>query len=375
MLAGVERARSGEDSGFPRLNSIADSYRAYQPSSLARAADGRAYLLARNESPFRPLPSVAGAITDAAKKVNRYPDPACGELLAELANHFDVPVDHIAVGAGSVAFIQALFAATAEQGASIVYAWRSFELYSLLADLAGLRSVRVPLAAGRHDLGAMAAAVDERTRLVMICNPNNPTGTAVTGEDLVRFLDSVPRTCLVVLDEAYCEYARPYPSMGIRLFRSWPNLIVLRTFSKAYGLAGLRVGYMFAHPYLASRIQRMCLPFSVSDIAQAAAVTSLRAEAELFDRVQRTVAERARVRAGLLALGFEVPPSEANFVWLPLGRRTEAFAVTCALAGVNVQPYPDEGVRVTIGTAEDNSAFLAAAERHVDTPAGLQNGA
>jgi histidinol-phosphate aminotransferase len=359
----MEHAQAREDAELARLNGIADSFRPYQPSSLARTMDGRAYLLARNETPFRPLASVVSAITRAAAEVNRYPDPACDALLAELSQHFDVPADHISVGAGSITFIQALFAATTEPGAAVVYAWRSFELYSVLADLAGFRSVRVPLAADRHDLDAMAAAVDERTRLVMICNPNNPTGTAVSEDDLARFLDSVPRTCLVVLDEAYCEYAG-HPGLGVRLLRSWPNLIVTRTFSKAYGLAGLRVGYMFAHPYFTSRIQRMILPFGVSHVAQAAAIASLRAEAGLLSRVRCTVAERGRVRAALLALGFEVPPSEANFIWLPLGSRTQAFAAACALAGVNVQPYPDEGVRVTIGTIQDNNAFLTAAEQH-----------
>jgi histidinol-phosphate aminotransferase len=359
----MEHTHAREDAGFARLNGIADSFVPYQPSGLARTADGRAYLLARNETPFQPLASVVSAITRAAAEVNRYPDPVCGALITELAQHFDVSPDHIAVGAGSIAFIQALFAATTEPGAVIVYAWRSFELYSVLADLAGFCSVRVPLAAARHDLDAMAAAVDERTRLVMICNPNNPTGTAVSGDDLARFLDSIPATCLVVLDEAYCEYAG-HPGLGVRLFRSWPNLIVIRTFSKAYGLAGLRVGYMLAHPYFTSRIQRMMLPFGVSHVAQAAAIASLHAEAELLSRVRCTVTERHRVRAALLALGFEVPPSGANFIWLPLGRSAQTFAAACALAGVNVQPYPDEGVRVTIGTVQDNNAFLAVAERH-----------
>lgn len=355
----MAHTQAREAAGLARLNDIAENFRPYQPSSLARTMDGRAYLLARNETPFGPLASVVTAITRACAEVNRYPDPACGALLATLAQRFDVPQDRIAVGAGSVAFIQALFAATTEPGAAIVYAWRSFELYSVLADLAGFRSVRVPLASGRHDLSAMAAAVDERTRLVMICNPNNPTGTAASADDLARFLDSVPRTCLVVLDEAYCEYARD-PGLGVRLLRSWPNLIVIRTFSKAYGLAGLRVGYLLAHPHFTAGIQRMLLPFSVSHVAQAAAIASLRAEAELLRRVQSTAAERDRVRAALLALGFEVPLSEANFVWLPLGRRTQAFAEACAFAGVNVQAYPDEGVRVTVGTVEDNDAFLAA---------------
>ena len=278
----MEHAQASEVAGLARLNAVADSFRSYQPSGLARAPDGRAYLLARNETPFQPLESVVSAISGAAAEINRYPDPACDALRAELAQRFEVPEDHIAVGAGSVTFIQALLAATTEPGATIVYAWRSFELYSLLADLAGFSSVRVPLTEARHDLDAMAAAVDERTRLVMICNPNNPTSTAVSQDDLERFLGSIPPTCLVLLDEAYGEYSRN-PGLGIRLLRSWPNLIVIRTFSKAYGLAGLRVGYMFAHPYFTSRIQRLLLPFSVSHVAQVAAIASLQAEAELSE--------------------------------------------------------------------------------------------
>lgn len=196
---------------------------------------------------------------------------------------------------------------------------------------------------------------------MLLCNPNNPTGTASGEADLLRFRDAVPRTCLVVLDEAYCEYARD-PGLGARLLTSWPNLIVARTFSKAYGLAGLRVGYLLAEPGLISRVQRMVMPLSVSDVAQAAAVASLAAEKELLGRVQDTAAERDRVRAALLALGFDVPPSEANFLWLPLGARAQEFAAACASAGVDVRPYPGDGVRVTTGTAEDNDAFLAAAE-------------
>ena len=359
----METTEASEVAGLARLNGIADRFRPYEPSKLARGADGRSFLLARNENPAQPLPSVVAAISGAAAEVNRYPDPACADLRAELARRFDLPEDHITVGAGSVTFIQALFAAATEPGATLVYPWRSFELYSVLADLAGFSSVRVPLTSDRHDLDAMAAAVDDRTRLVMICNPNNPTGTAVSSDDLDRFLGSLPPTCVVLLDEAYGEYSR-HPGLGVALLRSWPNLIVIRTFSKAYGLAGLRVGYMFAHPYFTSRIQRLMLPFSVSHVAQVAAIASLRAEDELLSRVQAAVAERERVRAALLGLGFEVPPSEANFVWLPLGERTKEFTETCELAGVNVQPFSDEGVRISVGTAEDNDAFLAAAQRH-----------
>ncbi|MGW7255415.1 histidinol-phosphate transaminase [Streptomyces sp. NPDC054834] len=342
-----------QDAGLARLLGGEDGFHPDRPAP--------AHQLARNETPFQPPESVLDAITRAAAEANRYPDPACGALRAALARHYDLSPDRVAVGAGSITLLQALLTVTAEPGAAVAYSWPSFDGYEVLADLAGFRTVRVPLAEDGHDLDALAAAVDEHTRLVLLCNPNNPTGTASGEADLLRFRDAVPRTCLVVLDEAYCEYARD-PGLGARLLTAWPNLIVARTFSKAYGLAGLRVGYLLAEPGLISRVQRMVMPLSVSDVAQAAAVASLAAEKELLGRVQDTAAERDRVRAALLALGFDVPPSEANFLWLPLGARAQEFAAACASAGVDVRPYPGDGVRVTTGTAEDNDAFLAAAE-------------
>ncbi|MGC0335082.1 histidinol-phosphate transaminase [Streptomyces sp. SLBN-8D4] len=350
----ADRAETPQDAGLARLLGGGDSFHPDRPG-------GPAHQLARNENPFQPPESVLDAITRAAAEANRYPDPACGALRAALARHYDLSPDRVAVGAGSITLLQALLTVTAEPGAAVAYSWPSFDGYEVLADLAGFRTVRVPLAREGHDLDALAAVVDEHTRLVLLCNPNNPTGTASGEADLLRFLDAVPRTCLVVLDEAYGEYARD-PGLGARLLTSWPNLIVARTFSKAYGLAGLRVGYLLAEPGLISRVQRMVMPLSVSDVAQAAAVASLAAEKELLSRVQDTAAERDRVRAALLALGFDVPPSEANFVWLPLGARAEEFAAACASAGVDVRPYPEDGVRVTTGTAEANNAFLAAAE-------------
>ncbi|MEU1301509.1 histidinol-phosphate transaminase [Streptomyces shenzhenensis] len=352
----ADRAEAPEGAGLARLLGGGDSFHPDRPGGPAPA-----HQLARNETPFQPPGSVLDAITRAAAEVNRYPDPACGALRAALARYYDLSPDRVAVGAGSITLLQALLTVTTEPGAAVAYSWPSFDGYEVLADLAGFRTARVPLVEGGHDLGALAAAVDERTRLVLLCNPNNPTGTASGEADLLRFLDAVPRTCLVVLDEAYCEYARD-PGLGVRLLTSWPNLIVARTFSKAYGLAGLRVGYLLAEPGLVARVQRMVMPLSVSDVAQAAAVASLAAEKELLGRVQDTAAERDRVRAALLALGFDVPPSEANFLWLPLGARAQEFAAACASAGVDVRPYPGDGVRVTTGTAEDNDAFLAAAE-------------
>jgi histidinol-phosphate aminotransferase len=213
-----------------------------------------------------------------------------------------------------------------------------------------------------HALGAMAAAITSRTRLVLVCNPNNPTGTVVGAPELTEFLDRVPGDCLVVLDEAYREYVRDASTPdGIDLYRDRPNVAVLRTFSKAYGLAGLRVGFLIGHPPVAEAVRKTMLPFTVSSVAQAAAVASLAAEPELLERVEHTVKERGRVRDALLADGWAVPPTEANFVWLRLDERTTAFAEACDRQGIAVRPFAGEGARVSIGTPEANDAFLAIA--------------
>jgi histidinol-phosphate aminotransferase len=208
----------------------------------------------------------------------------------------------------------------------------------------------------------MAAAITPRTRLIFVCNPNNPTGTVVRGAELEAFLDLVPADCLVVLDEAYHEYIRDeaVPD-GVTLYRDRPNVAVLRTFSKAYGLAGLRTGFMIAHEPVAAAARATMLPFTVNRIAQAASIASLAAEAELLERVELTVKERSRVREALITDGWTVPPTEANFVWLRLGEHTVAFAAACEAVGIAVRPFAGEGARVSIGNAEANDAFLAVA--------------
>jgi histidinol-phosphate aminotransferase len=257
---------------------------------------------------------------------------------------------------------QQLLEAVGEPGAEVIYAWRSFEAYPTLADLAATESVRVPLRDETHDLAAMADAITPRTRLIFVCNPNNPTGTVVHAAELGELLDRVPLDCLVVLDEAYHEYIRDgaVPD-GMQLYRDRPNVAVLRTFSKAYGLAGLRVGFLVAHEPVAAAVRMTMLPFSVNSIAQAAAVASLAAEDELLERVEFTVKERTRVREALVADGWTVPPTEANFVWLRLGEYTGAFAAACEAEGIAVRPFAAEGVRVTIGDAEANDTLLAIA--------------
>jgi histidinol-phosphate aminotransferase len=243
-----------------------------------------------------------------------------------------------------------------------MYGWRSFEAYPPLADLAGATSVRVPLRDETHDLAAMAAAITARTRLILVCNPNNPTGTVVREQELVRFLDQVPADCLVVLDEAYHEYIRdPAVPDGVDLYRDRQNVAVLRTFSKAYGLAGLRVGFLIGHDPVAEAVRKTMLPFTVNSVAQAAAVASLNAEDELLSRVESVVKERERVRETLLAEGWSVPVTEANFVWLRLGDDTMRFAQACDAAGVAIRPFAGEGTRVSIGTPAANDTFLTVA--------------
>jgi histidinol-phosphate aminotransferase len=223
----------------------------------------------------------------------------------------------------------------------------------------------VPLQDETHHLPAMAAAITPRTRVIFVCNPNNPTGTVVHRAELEDFLDRVPPDCLVVLDEAYAEYVRdPDVPDGLELYRDRPNLAVLRTFSKAYGLAGLRVGFLVGHEPVAEAARKTLLPFSVNTIAQAAAIASLAAEPELLARVDQVVKERARVRDELLAQGWSVPPTEANFVWLRLNEDTEDFAASCARDGIGIRPFAGEGARVSVGDEEDNEAFLAAARAY-----------
>ncbi|MCO5998471.1 histidinol-phosphate transaminase [Actinoallomurus rhizosphaericola] len=350
---------------MPRFRSVLDDYVAYKPGKVARSPEGRSFKLSSNESPYGPLPSVLEAISRAGELVNRYPDNGCVALVEAIAGRFGVPPEHVAVGCGSVGVAQMLLESVGEPGVEVVYAWRSFEAYPTLADLAGVTSVRVPLAEETHDLRAMADAITDRTRLIFVCNPNNPTGTVVRRAELEEFLDRVPEDCLVVLDEAYHEYIRdPEVPDGLTLYGDRPNLAILRTFSKAYGLAGLRVGFMVAQPHIAEQVRKTYLPFTVNAVAQVAAIASLEAEAELFERVEATVKERERVRDTLLAQGWTVPPAEANFVWLRLGEDTMRFSAACDAAGVSVRPFPGEGARVSIGAPEENDAFLAVAEAY-----------
>jgi histidinol-phosphate aminotransferase len=327
--------------------------------------------LASNETPYGPLPHVLNRITEVAGQANRYPDSFSVELGGALAAKFGVTEDRVVVGCGSVSLCQQLVLATACEGDEVLFGWRSFEAYPIITAISGATAVRVPLADQTHDLSAMAAAITHRTRLVFVCNPNNPTGTVVHGDALTAFLDRVPSDVLVVLDEAYREFVtdEKVPD-GNMLLGSHPNVIVLRTFSKAYGLAGLRVGYgITSDPAISNAVRQTQVPFAVTQVGQAAALACLEDEAErqLADRVAEVTAERSRVTEGLRSAGYDVPDSEANFVWLGNGLADEggidavAFGRGCEDRGVIVRVFADAGVRVTISTAAENDAFLAAA--------------
>ena len=350
---------------FPQLRPALAGIPTYKPGKPpSPARDGRAaYKLSSNENPYPPLPGVLDAVTEAAAAMNRYPDMGLTGLYAELSERLSVPATHLAAGTGSVAMLYHLLQASCAERDEVVYAWRSFEAYPIAVQITGAKPVQVPLAPdARHDLDAMAAAITERTRVVVVCTPNNPTGPAVRGAELATFLDRVPADVLVVVDEAYREFVRDTDLVdGIALHRERPNVCALRTFSKAYGLAGLRVGYLVAAEPIADAVRKCTLPFGVSDLAQAAAVASLRAEPALLARVESLVAERSRVVKALSAQGWDVPDAQGNFCWLPLGEQSLDFAKTTMRAAVSVRPFPGDGVRITIGEPEANDLLLAVA--------------
>ncbi|HEY2063000.1 MAG TPA: histidinol-phosphate transaminase [Amycolatopsis sp.] len=335
--------------------------------SLPKYVPGRtivgAIKLASNEVPGGPLPSVRAAITEAMGDVNRYPDSGSQALRERLATDLDVPIDRLAVGCGSVSLCQQLIQAVCGPGDEAMFAWRSFEAYPIVTQVAHAVGVKIPLTDGYGlDLDAMLAAITDRTKLIFVCNPNNPTGTVLHRDEIQRFIEAVPEHVLVVLDEAYKEFVTDteVPD-GVEFTRAYDNVAVLRTFSKAYGLAGLRIGYAVASAPIAEALRQVYVAFSVNAIAQVAAIASLDAADELLERCQEIITERERVRNSLLDMGYDIPPTQANFVWFPLGDRTVAFSEHMLDRKLIVRPFPGDGARVTIGTPEENDLFLAAA--------------
>lgn len=333
------------------------------------------YKLSSNENPLGPVPEVARVLAEF-DAVHRYPDPLSTALRTALAGQLGVDAEDIVTGAGSLGALNQIlktFAGVNADGVQdeVIYAWRSFEAYPILVGIMGARSVQVPnLPNGAHDLDAMAAAVTDRTRLILVCTPNNPTGPAVTESQIRAFLAKVPATVPVVIDEAYFEFCAASsipegeepPLNGLDIYRDYPNVIILRTFSKAQGLAGLRVGYSISHPQITRHLRVAATPFAVSALAERAAVASIEHQEAVMARVRHIVAERERVTARLRELGYEFPSTYANFVWLPLGERTGEFVDLMNRNALSVRAFGSEGVRVSIGEVEANDRFLSLCE-------------
>jgi histidinol-phosphate aminotransferase len=322
-------------------------------------ADG--YKLSSNENPFGPLVEIVEAVARA--EVNRYPDATGPALRGKLAERFGVSAQEVHLGAGSVALLSQFLLAVCEPGSEVVYAWRSFEAYPGLVTVAGGTSVQVPLgASGRHVLDAMADGVTDRTRAVIVCTPNNPTGPVVAAREFERFMARVPGDVLVLLDEAYVEFVRdPAAVDGSTLIGRYPNLVLLRTFSKAWGLAGLRLGYAVGPQHILDAARAVAIPLSVTGQAQLAGLVALDHEDLLFARVADIVGARTRLVEGLRALGFDVPDAQGNFVWLGLGGRTAAADDVFHAHGIVVRAFPGDGIRISIGEQESVDRVLEAA--------------
>jgi histidinol-phosphate aminotransferase len=337
------------------------------PAAEGYAWTGPLVRLASNESPYPPLPEVLEAVTGVLAGLNRYPDPTNGALRKRLSERYGVPAERIAVGNGSCDILLAAGEALLEPGAELVYAWPSFSVYPHLGAASGARAVEVPLDAHeRHDLGAMAGEITVATRLVIVCNPNNPTSTAIDLASIASFLDGVPERVCVILDEAYCEFnLLEDPDSSIDLLARHPNLVLLRTFSKVHGLCGLRVGYaLCGSRELPDAVNKVRQPFFCNAAAQAAAIAALGRQDAVTQRVERTVMARVELYEGLSALGIHPAESQANFCWFSLGEGHEEAAIVDGLArqGVLVRAGGSLGkagaLRVTYGTPAENARFL-----------------
>lgn len=341
---------------------------AYKPGKPAPLGPGGvSFKLSSNENPYPPLPGVLQSVALSCEQMNRYPDLANVAMTRAVADRLGVEQDQLAFGTGSVAVLYHLLQAICGPGDDVIFAWRSFEAYPIAVQITGATAVTVPLGPGaRHDLEAMRAAITPATKVILLCTPNNPTGPTLSHREVVDFVESVRDDILVIIDEAYVEFVTdPDAARGLDVLVGRPNVAVLRTFSKAYGLAGFRVGYVVADPEIADAVKAVSLPFGVSIPAQAAVLASLEAEPELLDRVASLVSARDDLAESLRAQGFEVPDAQGNFVWLPVGPRSTDYAAAFAAAGVMVRAYvagdDADGIRITVGTEEANAVVTKVA--------------
>ena len=337
------------------------------PAADGYASEGPIAKLASNESPYPPMPAVIEAITKSLSGLNRYPDPTNAALRRKLSERTGVPAQRIAIGNGSCDILLAAGDALLEPGAELVYAWPSFSVYPHLSAASGARAIEVPLDDGHfHQLDKMAEEITAATRLVIVCNPNNPTSTALPIEEIAEFVRGVPKHVAVILDEAYIEFnVLQDPDESVALLDKHPNLVLLRTFSKVYGLCGLRVGYgLCGSERFRTAVDQVRQPFFCNAAAQAAALEALNHTDEVTKRVERNLAERMGLEDGLRELGIEPAASQANFVWFDLGEERVEADVMRGLAerGILVRAGTSLGregaLRVTVGTQAENERFL-----------------
>ena len=334
------------------------------PAAATYEFGGKLVKLASNETPWAPHPDVLEAVKAQLGTLNRYPDPDGTKLREGLAARYDVGPERIALGNGSVEILLAAAEAMLAPGAEIVYAWPSFSMYPHLAAMTGARAVTVPLDGdARHDLDALLTEVTVATRILIVCNPNNPTATALPPALLEEFVAEVPGHVCVVIDEAYVEFNMLQdPDESLDLLRH-PNVVLLRTFSKVYGLCGLRVGYALGPPAFRDAVNRVRQPFAVNALAQAGATEALRHQDEVERRVERTAAERLHVESELAQRGLRTSESQANFTWVAVDDEP-AVLEGLTRRGVIVRGGADLGdeghLRVTFGTRDENEKFLAA---------------
>ncbi len=338
---------------------------AYKPGKAATDAEqehgiANAIKLASNEGPWGPLPSVQEALAANSSDINRYADPRAAGLRAAIGQWIGVDADQVTVGCGSVGLIQQLFLTYVDPGDEVLYPWISFEVYPMFTQLMAGVAINPELSDHAVNLDAVAAAISKKTKLIILANPNNPTGTAFSTTAMAEFLRSVPSDIVVVLDEAYHEFVDPALGDSItELLTQYDNLVVLRTFSKAQGLAALRIGYAVASAALIATIDRTALPFAVNGQAQAAALASVAAHDEVMERVQIIRNERDRMSTTLRHQGWTVPASEANFVYLPLAERTSQVHLELEKVGLVTRAFPGVGLRITVSQPDDNDRVLA----------------
>jgi histidinol-phosphate aminotransferase len=336
-------------------------YRPGRTAAQVSAEHGlaNAIRLASNEAPFGPLDAVRAAIASDTASLHRYPDMRAERLRTALALRLQVPVSHVTVGAGSSGLLWQLAQAYLDPGDELLMPWPSFEAYPIIAQLMDAVSVRAPLNGFTVDVDALLAGVTARTKVLVVADPNNPTGTAIDHASMARLADATAGRCVLVIDEAYVEFrTHADPVRSLDLVRIHDHVLVLRTFSKAYGLAGLRVGYAIGPRTIVDFIDRVAVPFNVASLGQAAALASLDADDELDARVRSIVAERTRVVQRLHEMGWCVPDAQANFVLLPVPDGAVPMAEQLERQGVITRPFDGLGVRVTIGTPDENDLFL-----------------